>query len=171
MDAKSKKQDEIKKLVLANLDQIKLTATALTAPGGGEGRELWADGYFGLLAAARRFDPVRWPKIPFKIFARRRIRWAMINGRRQTTEAPLPAAIVARCPAADDQGFRQMIRPLGRKHRLILLLRYEADLDFSAIGQALGVAAKRASALHGEAVRTLRRNFSASSERSNCHDG
>jgi RNA polymerase sigma factor (sigma-70 family) len=78
---------------------------------------------------------------------------ALSEGRRRAAEsdrpAPDPAAAASRWddPGADD--VHAAVTALPERQRLVLFLRYYADLDYAAIGEALGIAPGTvAAALH-----------------------
>jgi RNA polymerase sigma factor (sigma-70 family) len=78
--------------------------------------------------------------------------------RRKRTPTPTANVGDRATPAPDDAGELQtLVARLPERQRLAVFLRYYADLDYAAIGTALGVRTGTVSATLAAGVRSLRR--------------
>ncbi|MGH9917275.1 MAG: RNA polymerase sigma factor [Nitrososphaerales archaeon] len=91
---------------------------------------------------------------------------AVVNRARQAVRGPAvmtledPArfeGVSVDAPGFDDEQLRLVIGALPERQRLVLFLRYYADLEYRAIGEALGVEVGTVSATLSQAHRNLRR--------------
>jgi RNA polymerase sigma factor (sigma-70 family) len=62
-------------------------------------------------------------------------------------------------PDADERGIRAWVASLPERQRLVVFLRYYADLDYRAIGDALGIETGTVSATLSAAHTALRRSL------------
>lgn len=82
------------------------------------------------------------------------------DARTSTTHAPpvlLADVEERRNGRAESAAVRAAVAGLPERQRLVLFLRYYADLDYRAIGEALGIATGTVSATLNQAHRALRR--------------
>jgi RNA polymerase sigma-70 factor (ECF subfamily) len=78
--------------------------------------------------------------------------------RRKRTPAPAADVGDRAAPAPDDAGqLHALVAGLPERQRLAVFLRYYADLDYAAIGTALGVRTGTVSATLAAGIRSLRR--------------
>ena len=91
---------------------------------------------------------------------------AVSSRRRKDTFDPfevVPALASDDRPAADEE-IRAWIAALPERQRLVVFLRYYADLDYRAIATALGIETGTVSATLNAAHVALSRSFSAAKE-------
>lgn len=164
-----------KELAEAHLGLVEPIARrlALTLPRSFSLEDLIAAGRVGLWDAARRYEPAKHGGAPFSSYARPRIRGAIVDSVRRAAwlEANRPALDDSEEPATltiteagvdrETLGFRvaAAIRALPELQRRVLLLHYDDGLRFRAIGSTIGKGHSRASKLHMEAIRSLRRRL------------
>jgi RNA polymerase sigma factor for flagellar operon FliA len=148
---------------------------AATLPASFALEDLIGAGRVGLVEAARRYRPQDHGGAPFSAWARVKIRGAMLDSIRRAAwlEAKRPALEDSREPAAltiteaaVDREFLGLrvaaaIKSLPELQRRVLLLYYDEGLRLRAIGQTIGKGRSRASKLHMEAIRSLRRRLSS----------
>jgi len=89
-------------------------------------------------------------------FAWRAIVNAARDRRAVRAEAGEPPELAAPSAAELDESVRQAIAELPERQRLVLFLRYYADLSYCEIGEALGLRTGTVSATLAAAHRTLR---------------
>jgi RNA polymerase sigma-70 factor (ECF subfamily) len=87
---------------------------------------------------------------------------SVVNAARKAVRPPaaLPLSelkLVASSAAADDDGVRSLIAALPERQRLVLFLRYYADLDYRAIADVLELEVGTVGATLNQAHRSLRR--------------
>jgi RNA polymerase sigma factor (sigma-70 family) len=137
--------------------------------------DLIGAGRVGLVDAARRYRPEKHGGAPFSAFARPRIRGAILDSVRRASfieatrpaleDSPEPAELSLTEAWVDREalGFRvaAAIRALPELQRRVLLLHYDEGLRLRAIGGAIGKGRSRASKLHMEALRSLRRRLTS----------
>ena len=126
----------------------------------------------GLVQAARRYAPDAHGGAPFAAYARRRIRGAILDSLRNGAwrEANRPAlrrtdpSTQTVSEAEVDRGTLALrvaaaIKALPDRQRSVLLMHYEDGLKFRAMAKVLQVNHQRASAIHMQAIRSLRRRL------------
>jgi len=91
-------------------------------------------------------------------------RWSTAHGRRFAAQPAVRFAdperleeVAIDASGFDDEQLRLVIGSLPERQRLVLFLRYYADLDYRAIGDALGVEVGTVGATLNQAHRNLRR--------------
>lgn len=131
--------------------------------------DLISDGYLGLLAAMRQYDPTR--AVPLRCFAARRIRGAILDGLRRRDWLPrslrqlkaLAPKIepLNRQPTYDPQislicqqrqWVQTALRCLPRQSRLVLHLYYFEQLSLRQIGACLGISEARVSKVRSRTI-------------------
>jgi RNA polymerase sigma factor for flagellar operon FliA len=162
-------------LVEAHLSLVEPIARRLarTLPRSFALEDLIAAGRVGLVEAARRYSPAAHGGAPFSSFARPRIRGAILDSVRRAAfieatrpglaDSPEPAAATI-TEAGVDRDFLGVrvaaaIRALPALQRRVLLMYYDDGLRLRAVGSAIGKGHSRASKLHMEAIRSLRRRL------------
>jgi RNA polymerase sigma-70 factor (ECF subfamily) len=87
---------------------------------------------------------------------------ALTSRRRQVVRREVPDTIAARATnghLADETGVRTWVAALPERQRLIVYLRYYADLDYRSIAESLGVEVGTVSASLSSAHQALRRSL------------
>jgi RNA polymerase sigma-70 factor (ECF subfamily) len=87
---------------------------------------------------------------------------ALTSRRRQVVRREVPDTIAARATNghfADETGVRTWVAALPERQRLIVYLRYYADLDYRSIAESLGVEVGTVSASLSSAHQALRRSL------------
>jgi RNA polymerase sigma factor (sigma-70 family) len=80
--------------------------------------------------------------------------------RRRVARREAPEAVgVARANGQDESGVRAWVAALPERQRLVVYLRYYADLDYRAIAEVLGVEVGTVSATLSSAHQALRRSL------------
>lgn len=162
-------------LVEAHLSLIEPIARRLarTLPRTFALEDLIGAGRVGLLEAARRYSPADHGGAPFSAYARPRIRGAILDSVRRGAfiEATrvsasggldVPVTMLSEDGVDKDAlGLRvaSAIRMLPALQRSVLLRYYDDGLRLRAIGSEFGVGGSRASRIHMEAIRLLRRRL------------
>ncbi len=84
---------------------------------------------------------------------------------RRRARAPIPSEDVPETPVADgdlpDDALWESVRLLPDKQRKAIALRYAADLDFAAIGEAMGTTPEAARRSVHEGLKRLRQEVTA----------
>ncbi|HUQ41186.1 MAG TPA: sigma-70 family RNA polymerase sigma factor [Candidatus Limnocylindrales bacterium] len=149
--------------------------------------DLTSSAFIGLIDAVDRFEPGR--GVPFEAYARLRIRGAMIDELRRTSERARHAqadehprtvsldglledgAAIAMPVVSDgvDEGFEQedlrgrvqgALETLPPRQRELLARYYSDELTLREAGVRMGISEARACQLHGRAIVNLRRALS-----------
>jgi RNA polymerase sigma factor (sigma-70 family) len=137
--------------------------------------DLVQTGLVALLHAAVQYRPDEHREIPFHVFARPLIRFAIIDSvrrknYREATHLPIDAAPVRKQVSTVEQDIsvrqiREYIETaddITEQQREILKLHYSpAELTFVAIGRQLGLAEWKVLNEHGKAMKAIRRLFQA----------
>lgn len=95
---------------------------------------------------------------------------SVVNAARQSVRAPTGLPLDGPEPAAipdaaeDSNGLRSLIASLPERQRLVLFLRYYADLDYRAIADALELEVGTVGATLNQAHRNMRRLLAEVSE-------
>jgi RNA polymerase sigma factor (sigma-70 family) len=136
--------------------------------------DLLSDANLGLLKALRQFDPSL--GVPFRAYAIRRIRGAILDGLRErnwmprgvtrsphmlSTLHPLSsqAPITTRSDQLESHEFtRQLLSFLPRRARLVLQLSYLEQMQLKEIAQCFGMTEAAISIVRRNAIRRLRKN-------------
>lgn len=153
--------------------------------------DLVSAGQFGLLAAARKFDPTR--RVRFATFASRHIRGAMLDYLRECDWVPrlertrhkagrvkdlrslvsldaehdefslgqIVAGRPVQCSAEDAEQVERLLRGLRPDQRAVLWGRYVAELTLAQIGRRLGLSEARCSQICTEALAEARAKLRA----------
>lgn len=161
---------------------VRTTATPVT-----DGDDLTSAAFLGLIDAVDRFEPGR--GVPFEAYARLRIRGAMIDELRRTSERSRTATAEEQprmmsldgildngrsdmLPVVDgglDDGFeiedlrgrvQVALETLPERQREVLAHYYKNDLTLRQTGAQMGISEARACQLHGRAIVNLRRALS-----------
>jgi RNA polymerase sigma-70 factor (ECF subfamily) len=86
---------------------------------------------------------------------------AVVNSARRTVRDRIPLLgevdLSASMPAGNDDGVRSLVAELPERQRLVLFLRYYADLDYREIADTLGLEIGTVGATLNHAHRSLRR--------------
>jgi RNA polymerase sigma factor (sigma-70 family) len=132
---------------------------------------LLSDASVGLLRALRQFDPSR--RVPFRAFAIRCMRSAMLDGLRQRDWAPRGARRVAPppqfhplcsslpAPAGNNRiemrdALHKALRCLPRRDRLVLQLSFLEEMPLKQIGRCFGLSEAAISIIRRNAVNRAR---------------
>ena len=162
--------------------RVRTTETPVT-----DGDDLTSAAFLGLIDAVDRFEPGR--GVPFEAYARLRIRGAMIDELRRTSERSRTATPEEQprmmsldgilddgrsdlLPVVDgglDDGFENddlrgrvqvALDTLPERQREVLAHYYSDDLTLRQTGAQMGISEARACQLHGRAIVNLRRALS-----------
>ncbi|MDQ2952479.1 MAG: sigma-70 family RNA polymerase sigma factor [Chloroflexota bacterium] len=162
--------------------RVRTTETPVT-----DGDDMASAAFLGLIDAVDRFEPGR--GVPFEAYARLRIRGAMIDELRRTTERSrtatqeeqprvtsldliLDAGRTDMLPFGDgglDEGHEEedlrgrvevALDTLPERQREVLTHYYKDDLTLRQTGAHMGISEARACQLHGRAIVNLRRALS-----------
>ena len=162
--------------------RVRTTETPVT-----DGDDLASAAFLGLIDAVDRFEPGR--GVPFEAYARLRIRGAMIDELRRTSERSRTATSEEQprmmsldgildngrsdmLPVVDgslDDGFETedlrgrvqvALDTLPERQREVLAHYYKDDLTLRQTGAQMGISEARACQLHGRAIVNLRRALS-----------
>lgn len=153
--------------------------------------DLASHGAMGLIDAIERFDRTRGFK--FNTFATWRVRGAMLDGiqeadhltrnhreqaRRGKLDAPQPCqaselrlgSLLDRSQGPEQrmdeaEDFRDLLRGLTTRSRLMLILTYREGLTMKATGRNLGVSESRISQTHSSVIEFIRRRLGIEEKR------
>lgn len=130
-------------------------------------KDMLSAAHLGLVDAARRFDPRKYPGVPFECYARVRINGSILDAHRALHKTvyvnefppdPVDEADYFK-PAADQMLAKSMASVLGRltdDERTIIHLRYALDLTMAAIGTRMGISNCLVSQHHRAAIEKMR---------------
>lgn len=146
---------EIEQLYDERLDHFVQVARAITGDGE-RAREAVQDAFASAISARASFRGDG----PLEGFVWR----AVVNAARKATRRPLVELhepVLDELPAHEDAAqLAPLVAALPERQRLVIFLRYYADLDYSSIGTILGIAADTVGPTLAAAHVTLRRSLS-----------